>query len=197
MTVGAGGTRGGGAAVVRRESRHAFVAGGLACAARSACLSAASAFCIASLYCRRTTSTKARCSADAGATVRSRFTTTGSIGTVGVGLTAFGGAVILPYVTVFPGVGGQFVVLMFTVVVLGGLGSVAGAVAGGLAIGVIQALFAVHAETTWPWGLSQLQDQQLGGLILWVIGGFCLTTGALVVLAGYLSREDAAQQLNG
>jgi branched-chain amino acid transport system permease protein len=59
---------------------------------------------------------------------------------LGVGLTAFGGAVILPYVTVFPGVGGQFVVLMFTVVVLGGLGSVAGAVVGGLTVGVIQAL---------------------------------------------------------
>jgi branched-chain amino acid transport system permease protein len=59
---------------------------------------------------------------------------------LGVGLTAFGGAVILPYVTVFPGVGGQYVVLMFTVVVLGGLGSVAGAVVGGLAVGVIQSL---------------------------------------------------------
>jgi branched-chain amino acid transport system permease protein len=62
---------------------------------------------------------------------------------MGVGLTAFGGAVILPYVTVFPGVGGQFVVLMFTVVVLGGLGSVAGAVVGGLTVGVIQALSAL------------------------------------------------------
>jgi branched-chain amino acid transport system permease protein len=62
---------------------------------------------------------------------------------LGVGLTAFGGAVILPYVTVFPQVGGQFVVLMFTVVVLGGLGSVAGAVVGGLAVGVIQALSAL------------------------------------------------------
>ncbi len=59
---------------------------------------------------------------------------------LGVGLTAFGGAVILPYVTVFPGVGSQFVVLMFTVVVLGGLGSIAGAVVGGLTVGVIQAL---------------------------------------------------------
>jgi branched-chain amino acid transport system permease protein len=59
---------------------------------------------------------------------------------LGVGLTAFGGAVILPYVTVFPGIGGQYVVLMFTVVVLGGLGSVAGAVVGGLAVGVVQAL---------------------------------------------------------
>jgi branched-chain amino acid transport system permease protein len=32
------------------------------------------------------------------------------------------------------------VVLMFTVVVLGGLGSIAGAVVGGLTVGVIQAL---------------------------------------------------------
>jgi branched-chain amino acid transport system permease protein len=59
---------------------------------------------------------------------------------LGVGLTAFGGAVILPYVTVFPGIGSQYVVLMFTVAVLGGLGSVAGAVVGGLAVGVVQAL---------------------------------------------------------
>jgi branched-chain amino acid transport system permease protein len=59
---------------------------------------------------------------------------------LGVGLTAFGGAVILPYITVYPSVGSQFVVLMFTVVVLGGLGSIAGAVVGGLAVGVIQAI---------------------------------------------------------
>lgn len=62
---------------------------------------------------------------------------------LGVGLTAFGGAVILPYLTVSPTVGGQFVVLMFTVVVLGGLGSVAGAVVGGLAVGIIQSLSAL------------------------------------------------------
>ena len=59
---------------------------------------------------------------------------------LGVGLTAFGGAVILPYLTASPTVGNQFVVLMFTVVVLGGLGSVAGAVVGGLAVGIIQSL---------------------------------------------------------
>ncbi|POR50963.1 branched-chain amino acid ABC transporter permease [Bosea psychrotolerans] len=59
---------------------------------------------------------------------------------LGVGLTAFGGAVILPYLTASPTVGGQFVVLMFTVVVLGGLGSVAGAVVGGFAVGIIQSL---------------------------------------------------------
>lgn len=62
---------------------------------------------------------------------------------LGVGLTAFGGAIILPYATVSPAVGGDYVILMFTVVVLGGLGSVAGAVVGGLAVGVIQALSAL------------------------------------------------------
>jgi branched-chain amino acid transport system permease protein len=59
---------------------------------------------------------------------------------LGVGLTAFGGAVILPYFTASPTVGGQFVVLMFTAVVLGGLGNVLGAVLGGLAVGVVQTL---------------------------------------------------------
>jgi branched-chain amino acid transport system permease protein len=59
---------------------------------------------------------------------------------IGVGLTAFGGAVILPYLTVYPTVGEQFVVLMFTVVVLGGLGSVLGAIAGGFSVGLIQSI---------------------------------------------------------
>lgn len=62
---------------------------------------------------------------------------------LGAGLTAFGGAVILPYITVSPSVGSQFVVLMFTVVVLGGLGDVAGALVGGLAVGVIQSVSAL------------------------------------------------------
>lgn len=59
---------------------------------------------------------------------------------IGVALTAIGGAVILPYMTVSPSVGGQFSILMFTVVVLGGLGNVAGALVGGLVVGIIQSL---------------------------------------------------------
>ena len=59
---------------------------------------------------------------------------------LGVGLTALGGSVILPYYTASPTAGAQFVVLMFTVVVLGGLGSVLGAVFGGLVVGVIQSV---------------------------------------------------------
>lgn len=62
---------------------------------------------------------------------------------LGVGLTAFGGAVILPYITASPTIGTQYVVLMFTAVVLGGLGSVAGAVVGGLMVGLIQSFSAL------------------------------------------------------
>ena len=63
---------------------------------------------------------------------------------LGVGLTAFGGAIILPYLTVSPAAGEQFGVLMFTVVVLGGLGNVLGAVVGGLAVGVIQSVSGLY-----------------------------------------------------
>ena len=63
---------------------------------------------------------------------------------LGVGLTAFGGAIILPYMTVSPAAGEQFGVLMFTVVVLGGLGNVLGAVVGGLTVGVIQSISGLY-----------------------------------------------------
>ncbi|QDL93321.1 branched-chain amino acid ABC transporter permease [Paroceanicella profunda] len=59
---------------------------------------------------------------------------------LGTGLTAFGGGIILPYATVNPTVGAHYVVLMFTVAVLGGLGSTTGALAGGVLVGVIQSI---------------------------------------------------------
>lgn len=62
---------------------------------------------------------------------------------LGTGLTAFGGGIILPYSSVSPTAGAQFVTLMFTVVVLGGLGSVMGALVGGLVVGVVQSLSAL------------------------------------------------------
>lgn len=62
---------------------------------------------------------------------------------LGTGLTAFGGGIILPYLTVSPTIGQSFAVLMFTVVVLGGLGSVTGALVGGVVVGVIQSVSAL------------------------------------------------------
>ncbi|MGI3168316.1 branched-chain amino acid ABC transporter permease [Pseudooceanicola sp. C21-150M6] len=57
---------------------------------------------------------------------------------LGTALTAFGGGVILSNTPAYPTVGAQYVVLMFTVVVLGGLGNVLGALIGGVIVGVVQ-----------------------------------------------------------
>ncbi len=59
---------------------------------------------------------------------------------LGVGLAALAGSAIVPYTLVYPFVGQQYVLIMFTVVVLGGLGSVRGAILAGLGVGVIQSL---------------------------------------------------------
>ena len=48
-------------------------------------------------------------------------------------------------------------------------------------------LFAVHEATTWPWGLTPLEDQQLGGLIMWVPGGLVFTAVALAGFARWLA----------
>lgn len=56
---------------------------------------------------------------------------------VGAGLTGAAGAVILPYAYVYPTVGHNYGLIMFTVVALGGLGSLPGAMAGGLIVGII------------------------------------------------------------
>ena len=63
---------------------------------------------------------------------------------LGTGLTALGGAAILPYTAVYPTVGSVYVLLMFTAVVLGGLGHLAGAILGGLTVGIIQSLSAFY-----------------------------------------------------
>ena len=54
----------------------------------------------------------------------------------GIALAALGGIVIAPISTVFPGMGDQMLILSFVVVVLGGIGSIAGAALGALLIGL-------------------------------------------------------------
>jgi putative membrane protein len=50
-----------------------------------------------------------------------------------------------------------------------------------------KALFAVHFNTTWRWGLTPLDDQQLGGVIMWVPAGVLLTIYGVVAFARWLN----------
>lgn len=59
---------------------------------------------------------------------------------VGIALTALAGGLVALNRPIHPYIGTEFVVIMFVAVVLGGLGSIAGAFLGGLAIGLVQQL---------------------------------------------------------
>jgi len=73
------------------------------------------------------------------------YTVTFAIGAAVVGVT---GCLLIPIYYVFPTVGIDFVVVAFVVVVLGGLGSVPGAIVGGLVIGVVEQLSGFFVETS-------------------------------------------------
>jgi branched-chain amino acid transport system permease protein len=63
------------------------------------------------------------------------------------GLGAAGG-LVLPFLSLTPSTGEQFTILAFVIVVLGGLGSVAGAVLGGLTIGLVQTVGGLYLPGT-------------------------------------------------
>lgn len=86
---------------------------------------------------------------------------------LGIGLTGLAGAVILPYTTVYPTAGTQYILIMFTVVVLGGLSSIYGAMISGLIVGMIQSVSTVFLPT------------ELQNLVLFII-----FFAALVLLRG-------------
>jgi branched-chain amino acid transport system permease protein len=79
-------------------------------------------------------------SAAMGVNVGRMFTVTFVIGAV---LGALGGALTAPIISVAPGIGVEIIVLAFAVVVIGGLGSIPGALIGAVLVGVSRAA-AVH-----------------------------------------------------
>ena len=52
-------------------------------------------------------------------------------------------------------------------------------------------LYAVHELTAAPWGLTALEDQQLGGLLMWVPGGLILAAVLAVAMAQALRASEA------
>lgn len=82
---------------------------------------------------------------------------------VGIALAALGGIVIAPISTVFPGMGDGMLILSFVVVVLGGIGSVAGAAVGALLIGLTD----TFGKVFFPSVSSILIYLLMAGVLLW------------------------------
>ncbi len=70
-----------------------------------------------------------------------RFTTVTFI--IGCSFGALGGALTAPMISIQPGIGVEVIVVAFAVVVMGGMGSIPGALLGSLAVGIARAM-AVH-----------------------------------------------------
>ncbi|MBU1275411.1 MAG: branched-chain amino acid ABC transporter permease [Proteobacteria bacterium] len=84
----------------------------------------------------RATAQDRRAAALMGVNVRRVYMITTGLGLACVGIT---GSVLSPIFSVFPSVGTQFGLIAFVVVVLGGMGNLAGAFFGGLIIGLVEA----------------------------------------------------------
>ncbi len=65
---------------------------------------------------------------------------------IGAALAGLAGVMLTPIYSITPGVGGNFILAAFAVVVLGGLGSVWGAYLGGLIVGVVEALAGYYID---------------------------------------------------
>ncbi len=68
---------------------------------------------------------------------------------LGSAMTGLAGALLMPIYSVSPTVGEQFVLVAFVVVVLGGMGSVTGALVGGLLIGVVETFSGFVIDPQW------------------------------------------------
>lgn len=51
-------------------------------------------------------------------------------------------------------------------------------------------VYPVYQYTVGAWGMSALEDQQLGGLIMWVPAGFVYIVAALAMIGSWLSRAE-------
>ena len=51
--------------------------------------------------------------------------------------------------------------------------------------------YPAYSHTTGSWGLSPLEDQQLGGLIMWVPAGLVYVVAGLVLFAAWLRESEA------
>jgi branched-chain amino acid transport system permease protein len=67
----------------------------------------------------------------------------------GVALAALAGVLLAPIYYVFPTMGRDFILIAFTVVIVGGMGSIAGAVVAGLFLTQVQAIASLYISPVW------------------------------------------------
>lgn len=67
----------------------------------------------------------------------------------GVSLAGLAGVLLAPIYSAFPTMGRDFILLAFTVVIVGGMGSIAGVVIAGLALTQIQAIASLYISPVW------------------------------------------------
>jgi len=51
--------------------------------------------------------------------------------------------------------------------------------------------YPAYSSTTQAWGLTPLQDQQIGGLVMWVPAGLVYLAAGLALFAAWLKESDA------
>ena len=57
--------------------------------------------------------------------------------------------------------------------------------------------YPAYAQTAPHWGLSALEDQQIGGLIMWVPAGIVYLAAGLILFAAWLRGSDAVLERSG
>ena len=87
---------------------------------------------------------------------------------VGVAAAGFAGALLAPIVTAYPTMGNTTLITGFTVVILGGMGSISGAMLGALLIGVANAMFETYVSVSWTPALGWILV--IAVLLLWPQG---------------------------
>ena len=56
--------------------------------------------------------------------------------------------------------------------------------------------YPTYTRTTQTWGLTPLEDQQLGGLIMWIPAGVVYIIAALALVAGWMREAERRAQRN-
>jgi branched-chain amino acid transport system permease protein len=82
---------------------------------------------------------------------------------IGVAIAALAGMIAAPVSSVYPGMGGQVLIICFVVVVIGGIGSIRGALVAALLVGVVD----TFGKVLFPQAAGLLVYLLMAAVLLW------------------------------